>query len=101
MFRIILELFRILFVFLVGGSVLGATIKLIYASLGINIDNTLGGWLVGIAILITLFVLYKNWLQFSGFIKGESFKKKLPKKISVSLILSALILIILSPIFSY
>jgi hypothetical protein len=53
MFRITLELFRILVIFLVGGSMLGAAIKLIYASLGINVDDTFGGLLVGIAILLT------------------------------------------------
>ena len=71
MFRVLLELIRITAVFLILGSLMGALMKLIYASLGINVDDTNGGWLVGLSILILIFVLYRNRLQFSGFYKEK------------------------------
>ena len=70
--------------------------KLVYASFGINVDNTDGGWLVGIAILISLFVLYRNKLQFSGFYKGEEMVK-LPGKVSISLIFCSMMMLVIAP----
>ena len=70
--------------------------KLVYASFGINVDNTDGGWLVGIAILISLFVLYRNKLQFSGFYKGEEMVK-LPGKVSISLIFCSMMRLVIAP----
>ncbi|RPJ95251.1 hypothetical protein CW357_11610 [Rummeliibacillus sp. TYF005] len=71
MIRVILELFRIMAIFLILGAVLGGLVGLIYASIGINVDYTSGGWLVGFAIIILLFVLYRNKLQFIGWYNGE------------------------------
>ena len=71
MFRVFLELIRITAIFLILGSLMGALVKLIYASIGINVDHTNGGWIVGVSILLLIFVLYRNRLQFSGFYKGE------------------------------
>ena len=73
--------------------------KLIYSSIGINVDYTSGAWLEGLAILILLFVLYRNNLQFSGFYKGTG-KEKLPKKVGTSLIFCSVILLVLAPFFS-
>jgi small-conductance mechanosensitive channel len=98
MFRVILELFRIIAIIFILGSLLGALVKLIYASMEINVDNTTGGWFVGIAILILLFVFYRNRLQFSGFYNGEG-NNKLSKKLSVSLISFSIFMIIVAPLF--
>jgi hypothetical protein len=95
--RIILELFRITAIFLILGALLGGLVKLVYANIGINVDNTNGAWLVGFAIIILLFVLYRNKLQFSGFYKGEG-KVKLPKKVSVSLISCSVIMLFIAPL---
>lgn len=98
MFRVLLELIRITAVFLILGSLMGALMKLIYASLGINVGNTNGGWLVGLSILILIFVLYRNRLQFSGFYKGEG-KWKISKKVSIYLISCSILMLILAPLF--
>lgn len=95
--RLILELFRIIAILLIFGAVLGGLVKLIYTSfLGINVDNTIRGWFVGSSIIIILFVLYRNKLQFSGFYKGEAMVK-LPRIISISLISCAVIMLVIAP----
>ena len=50
-------------------------------------------WLGGIAILLLLFILYRNKLQFSGWYKGNG-RKKLPKIVSSLLICSSIILLL-------
>src|SRR5699024_4582916 len=50
-------------------------------------------WLAALAILILLFVLYRNKLQFSGWYKGKG-RKILPRKVSVVLISLSVILVI-------
>ncbi|MBK5499958.1 hypothetical protein [Peribacillus sp. TH14] len=82
MFRVILELLRIVAIIFILGSLTGALVNLIYAGMEINVDNTTGGWFVGVAILIILFVFYRNRLRFSGFYKGKG-KEKLSNKISI------------------
>ncbi|MFE4240104.1 hypothetical protein [Peribacillus butanolivorans] len=66
----------------------------------INVDNTTGGWFVGVAILIILFVFHRNRLQFSGFYKGKG-KEKLSNKISISifLICFSMLMITIAPLF--
>ncbi|WP_409253317.1 hypothetical protein V1502_05215 [Bacillus sp. SCS-153A] len=96
--RVILELFRIIAIFLILGAMLGGILNLIYGSIGVNVENTNGGWLAGISIFIFLFVLYRNKLQFSGFYKGEN-QVKLPRKVSVPLIFCSILMIIIAPIF--
>ena len=100
MIRVILELFRIMAIFLILGAVLGGLVSLIYASIGVNVDNTNGGWLVGFAIIILLFVLYRNKLQFSGWYKGEG-REKLPKIVSRMLIFGSISLLLLAPFVSF
>lgn len=99
MFRVILELIRIAVILLIVGGLMTALVQVIYTSFGIHVDGTNGGWLVGESILILLFVLYRNWLQFSGFYNGEG-RVKLPKKVSLSLIACSLLMLTLVPLFS-
>jgi hypothetical protein len=98
MLRFIVELFRIIAIIFLFGSLLGALVNVFYASMKINLDNTTGGWFVGVAILLLLFVLYRNCLQFSGFYKGKG-KEKLSKKTSVSLSCFSIVMIIVAPFF--
>ncbi|KRF67727.1 hypothetical protein ASG99_14445 [Bacillus sp. Soil768D1] len=77
---------------------MGALVNLIYAGMEINVDNTTGGWFVGVAILIILFVFYRNRLQFSGFYKGKG-KEKLSNKISIFLICFSMLMITIAPLF--
>lgn len=99
MFRLFLELIRIIVIFLILGSMMGALMSFIYASLGINVDNTNGGWLVSVSIFILFFVLYRNKFQFSGFYNGPG-KEKLPKKVSNSLILCSILMLFIAPFFN-
>lgn len=99
MFRVFLELIRITAIFLILGSLMGALMKLIYANLGINVDNTTGAWIVGLSILTLIFVLYRNKLQFSGFYKGEQ-RLKLPKTVSNILVSCSVLMLILAPLFN-
>ncbi|MBK5443463.1 hypothetical protein JFU13_10350 [Peribacillus sp. TH24] len=98
MFRVILELLRIVAIIFILGSLMGALVNLIYAGMEINVDNTTGGWFVGVAILIILFVFYRNRLQFSGFYKGKG-KEKLSNKISIFLICFSMLMITIAPLF--
>ena len=94
--KVILEFIRIMVILFIFGAILGGLVKLVYASLGINVDDTTGGWFVGIAIIISLFLLYRNKLQCSGFYRGEG-AMKLPKKVSVSLLSCSIIMLIVAP----
>jgi hypothetical protein len=98
MFRVILELLRIVAIIFILGSLMGALVNLIYAGMEINVDNTTGGWFVGVAILIILFVFYRNRLQFSGFYKGKG-KEKLSNKISIFLICFSMLMVTIAPLF--
>ncbi len=97
MLRVFLELIRIIAIFLILGSLMGTLMKLVYASLGINVDNTNGAWVVGMSILMLIFVLYRNKLQFSGFYKGE-LGLKLPKTVSIFLISCSVLMLIFAPL---
>ncbi|MCA1063842.1 hypothetical protein QTG56_01260 [Rossellomorea sp. AcN35-11] len=89
-----MEIFRIIILFFVLGALFGGTIKLFYASIGINVDETLGGLVVGLAIIIFLYVLYRNILQFSGFYKQT---RKLSRKVSLSLLTCSTLLLVIAP----
>lgn len=94
-----LEMIRIAIILIIIGGLLGGLVKLIYSGFGINVDDTNGAWLVGTSILIILFVLYRNKLQFSGFYKGEE-KVKLPRRVSTILVSSSIIMLIIAPIIN-
>ncbi|WP_019413310.1 hypothetical protein [Paenisporosarcina sp. TG20] len=96
--RGILELIRITAIFMILGGIMGGLAKLIYAILGLNLNNTNGAWLVGISIIVLLFVLYKNKLQFSGFLK-EGGQVKLSNTLSVFLISGSVLMLIFAPFF--
>ncbi|QFF98984.1 hypothetical protein PB01_10990 [Psychrobacillus glaciei] len=88
--KILLELVRIIIIFTFFG-VLGATIiGNTYIRFGIYENYSLSG---GIAILLLLFVLYRNKWQFSGWYKGKG-REKLSKTVSWTLVLVSFVLII-------
>lgn len=89
--RTVLELLRIIIIFMLLGGLGWAIIGNIYK---INEATEPYSWLSAIAILLLLFVLYRNKLQFSGWYKGKG-RLKLPKSVSLTLILSSIFLIIL------
>lgn len=88
--RTVFELLRIIIIFGLLGALGWAIIENTYT---INETTESYSWLGALSILILLFVLYRNKLQFSGWYKGKS-RKKLPKKISIILISISAILFI-------
>ena len=74
--RVLLELMRIILIFGIAGSIISNIVNGIYINIGVNPNQY--GWLGSIAILILLFVWYRNKLQFSGWYSGKG-KEKLPK----------------------
>ena len=66
--RIVSELLRIIIVFILLGGLVWAIIGNIYT---IKEVTERYAWLGSIAVLLLLFVLYRNKLQFSGWYKGK------------------------------
>ncbi|MGG0788993.1 hypothetical protein ABE132_09680 [Peribacillus simplex] len=93
--RVLLELIRIILIFGIAGTIISTIVNGIYINIGVNQY----GWLGSIAILLLLFVWYRNKLQFSGWYPGKG-KEKLPKMASHILILSSLFLLCAPPVLS-
>src|SRR5699024_7093537 len=88
--RVTLELIRIIVILGLLGTFGWFVIENIYT---VNETTKKYSWLAALAILILLFVLYRNKLQFSGWYKGKG-RKILPRKVSVVLISLSVILVI-------
>ncbi|WP_068674133.1 hypothetical protein [Oceanobacillus sp. Castelsardo] len=88
--RTVLELLRIIIIFVLLGGLAWAIIGNIYTINGVTETYS---WLSALSILVLLFVLYRNKLQFSGWYKGKG-RKKLPKNVSILFISISIILII-------
>lgn len=92
--RVILELFRIIFIFILIGVVAWLVVGNIYTIRGVNEDYH---WVAAIGIYVFVFVLYRNKLQFSGWYKGKG-REKLSKKTTIVLISGSVFLLVL-PLF--
>lgn len=88
--RTTLELLRIVVIIGIVGALGWAIIENVYT---INETTIHYSWLGALALLIIIFVLYRNKYQFSGWDKGKN-RKQLPKKISVTLISISIVLMI-------
>ncbi|MDW0115004.1 hypothetical protein QT711_17730 [Sporosarcina saromensis] len=95
--RFLLEFLRIIFLIIVVGGVLGYMLEGMYAAIGV--DTRTYGWMFMIAILILLFVFYRNKLQFDGWYKGKG-KEKLTKRTSKILVVLSVSLLLLPPILN-
>lgn len=95
--RVLLELIRIIVIFVIVGGIFGSLLENVYLSMGTDTNNY--GWIGSIAILILFFVVYRNKLQFIGHYQGKG-RETLPKKVSQTLIFSAITLLLLPPILS-
>ncbi|MCK1981608.1 MULTISPECIES: hypothetical protein [Peribacillus] len=93
--RVLLELIRIILIFGIAGTIISDIVNGIYINIGVNQY----GWLGSIAILLLLFVWYRNKLQFSGWYSGKG-KEKLPKTASKILIQCSLFLLCAPPVLS-
>jgi predicted PurR-regulated permease PerM len=95
--RVILELIRIIFLFVIIGGICASILEHVYSAMGI--DSNKYGW-SSISVFILFFVLFRNKLQFSGWYKGKG-KIRLPKKVSQILIVSVIVLLIFPAILSF
>ena len=95
--KVLLELLRIAFMFVLVGGILSFFINHVYSKLDTNTD--IYGWMGGVGILILFFVLYRNKFQFSGWYTAKG-REKLPKNVAKLLISSSIFLLILPPILS-
>lgn len=93
--KVILEILRIIIIFGVLGTLGWFILENIYTANEINPSYS---WFGSLAILLLLFVLYRNKLQFSGWYQGEG-RKKLPKKVSNTLTSISIILMIMPFLF--
>lgn len=88
--RTLLELLRIIVIFALLGALGWTILGKIYAVNGIADPYS---WIGALALLVLLFVLYRNKLQFSGWDRSKN-KKRLPTKVSLALIIISIILMI-------
>ncbi|MGE7602294.1 hypothetical protein ACQKL5_07250 [Peribacillus sp. NPDC097675] len=95
--RILLELIRILLIFGIAGAFCSSVLANVYQNFGISYNQY--GYLGSVAILILLFVLYRNKLQFSGWYKGK--KEKLPKRVTRALFIFSIVLLSLPPLLQF
>lgn len=91
-----LELLRVAAILIVLGAGSGMILSSIYSS---DAGTEPYAWLGGIAVVLLIFVLYRNKLQFSGWYKGES-RDKLPRIATILLICVSLLLLVSPFIFS-
>jgi hypothetical protein len=96
--RVLLELIRIIILFIIVGGIIGSLLENLYSAIGT--DTKKYGWMVFIAIFSMLFVLYRNKLQFTGWYKGKG-RERLSKKLSKIFTFSIVILLLLPPILSF
>src|SRR5699024_10281779 len=94
---VLLELLRILFIFVILGGIGWGILENMYRMNEATEDFS---GLGSIAILLLLFVLYRNKLQFSGWYEGKE-KEKLPKTVSFLLICSSILLLIAPFVIGY
>lgn len=96
--RVILELVRIIFIFLFLGLIFSTLLRYLYQAMDVNIDRF--GWVGSFPILVLLFVLYRNKLQFSGWYIGKE-RVKLSTQITKILVSGSIFVLITIPILSY
>ncbi|XRG81114.1 hypothetical protein V5E38_09870 [Rossellomorea sp. GAMAL-10_SWC] len=89
---LILELIRIIVIFGILGALFSTVLSEIYMDFGVNLSNS--GWWSSFGILLLIFVLYRNKIQFSGWYNGKG-KVKLSNKVRILLVSSSILLILI------
>lgn len=87
--RVMLELLRIIIIIFIAGGLAWFLIGGIYK---VNEVTESYQWIAGLGIYVSLFVLYQNKLQFSGWYKGEG-RKKLSKAATTILLSCSIIML--------
>lgn len=96
--RILMELIRIILIFIVLGGIASYLLSSIYEIIGGTSQSY--DWMGFGGVFILLFVLYRNRLQFSGWYEGEG-RNRLSRKVTRILVLSAAVLLILPAVLSF
>ncbi|MFB7142709.1 hypothetical protein ACFCYN_24235 [Gottfriedia sp. NPDC056225] len=91
-FGLLLEMIRIILIFGLLGSIFSSILSKVYVAIGVDLTNS--GWWSSIGILVLIFVLYRNYIQFSGWYNGKG-KEKLPTKVTRLFVSSSVVLILL------
>lgn len=91
-----LELLRVAAIFIVFGSGGGMILTSFYSS---DSGTEPYAWLGGIAVLLLIFVWYRNTLQFSGWHKLKA-QDKLPRTTTILLVSASMLLLVSPFIFS-
>ncbi|QED46255.1 hypothetical protein [Cytobacillus dafuensis] len=94
--RVLLELIRIILIFGLLGGIFSSVLTYFYKSLGV----TQYEWLGFLAILLLLFVTYRNKWQFKGWYNGKG-KEMLSRKTANFLISFSVLLLIFPLIVDY
>ncbi len=89
--NIILELLRAFFIVILLGGIGATILNSIYLKIGVADSYSWSGTL---AILLLIFLLYRNNLQFSGWYKGKG-RNRLSSWLTFWIIIASIILIIL------
>lgn len=96
--KMLLELFRIILIIVFVGGMIGTGLNYFYQALGINMDHF--EWVSFVAVLLLLFVVYRNKWQFTGWYNGQG-NKRLPPKITIALLICSILLLVVFPIVRY
>ncbi|WP_286133578.1 MULTISPECIES: hypothetical protein [unclassified Bacillus (in: firmicutes)] len=83
---------RIIVIFGILGALFSTVLSEIYMGIGVNLSNS--GWWSSFGILLLIFVLYRNKIQFSGWYNGKG-KVKLSNKVTILLVSSSIIMILI------
>jgi len=89
---LILEVIRIILIFGLLGALFSTVVSEIYNKFGVDLTHT--GWWCYFGILVLIFVLYRNKIQFSGWYNGKG-REKLPKIVTNLLIFCSIIMILI------
>lgn len=98
MLRPFLEILRIILIILILGTLFGSGVIWIYHLLDMTVGRT-GYFLITIADLIFIFILYRNKFQFHGFYKGQG-RQKLSAGANYFLMAAASIILLAVPFFN-
>jgi hypothetical protein len=91
-----LEVIRIIAIFGLLGALFSTVVSKTYNEIGVNLTHT--GWWCYFGILVLIFVIYRNKLQFSGWYNGKG-REKLTKIVTKLLISCSIIMILIPGIY--
>ncbi|CAM3853357.1 hypothetical protein MALU111345_22045 [Marinicrinis lubricantis] len=91
----VFEYFRAIIIMFIGFIILGLLERLLYKKLQLDLSN-ISGSLLMIANFLVVFILYRNYFQFKGWLASSPSTKKLSKTTTYILLSIVLINFVLS-----